>query len=310
MTRIRRILSHIYHAIRHYWFDAYHYVHHSLMSGYNRSQEQFIGKITLYAHVVEKGLTMPQMRYNFGEANIRTLIQLLNEYIEYPYDTHDVLFISAISNVFEYESVHINNGIALPADIEESIAKLHAQFPTTPALHQLLVSKREMYHHGDFAYIATNRHSVRNFCGHVTSERLDDAIRLASTAPSACNRQPNHVHIIESTHPRFQQILEMQHGSRGFGHLADKLLIISTSLVAYNGILERNSAYIDGGIYLMNLLYALQYQGIAACTLNCSMSIDETKKLRKLLNTTDVFIAIVAIGDCPDEVLIARSTKK
>mgnify|MGYP007037150635 FL=1 len=51
------------------------------MSGYNRSQEQFIGKITLYAHVVEKGLTMPQMRYNFGEANIRTLIQLLNEYI-------------------------------------------------------------------------------------------------------------------------------------------------------------------------------------------------------------------------------------
>ena len=310
MARIKRILSHIYHAIKYYSFDAYHYVCHSLMNGYNRSQEQFIGKITLYAHVVEKGLTMPQMRYNFGEANLRTLIQLLNEYIEYPYNTNDVLFISAISNVFEYESIHKNNGKALPTDIEESIAKLHVLFPTTPALHQLSVTTKDMYYHGDFEYIATHRHSVRNFIGHVNIAHLNDALRLASTAPSACNRQPNHVHIIEKNNPHFQQILEMQNGSRGFGHLADKLLIVSTSLVAYNGILERNSAYIDGGIYLMNLLYALQYYGIAACTLNCSMSIEETTTLRKLLNTSNVFIAIIAIGDCPDEVLVARSTRK
>lgn len=310
MRKIKRILYQIYLAIKHYSFDARQYISQSLMGGYTRSQEQFIGKITLYAHVVEKGLTMPNMRYNFGEANLRTLIQLLNEYKNYSYDTQDPMYVSALSSVFEYAMVHDEHAQTMPSDIQSSIDALRAQFPTLAVHRQLSVTKKEMYHRGDFAYIAHHRHSVRNFCGHIDSSHVEAAIRLAGTAPSACNRQPNHVHIIESDTPLFHQVLQLQHGSRGFGESADKLLVISTSLAAYNGILERNSAYIDGGIYTMNLLYALQYYGISACTLNCSMTNDETTAFRRLLNTSDVFIAIIAIGDCPDELLVARSTRK
>lgn len=43
-----------------------------------------------------------------------------------------------------------------------------------------------------------SRHSVRNFAGTIQIKQLINAIEMAMTAPSACNRQPSRVHIITS----------------------------------------------------------------------------------------------------------------
>ena len=68
--------------------------------------------------------------------------------------------------------------------------------------------------------------------------------------------------------------------------------------------------YVDGGIFTMNLLYSLQYYNISACTLNTSLFPKDDKLLKQLLVTDDAFIAIIAIGDCPNLVPIARSNRK
>ena len=94
------------------------------------------------------------------------------------------------------------------------------------------------------------------------------------------------------------KILEIQGGNRGFGHLTNKLIIIAAELGGFSGLSERNQAFVDGGIYAMNTLYALHYNQVAACIMNCSTSPEKDKQLRSLckIKESEVFIAMVACG--------------
>jgi len=93
--------------------------------------------------------------------------------------------------------------------------------------------------------------------------------------------------------------------------LTNKLIIVASELGVFTGQEERNQAYIDGGIYLMNLVYSLHYNKIGACILNCSNSIEKDIELRKLsmIKESEVFIAMVACGIPPETFKIATSTR-
>ena len=106
----------------------------------------------------------------------------------------------------------------------------------------------------------------------------------------------------------FKKILDLQKGNRGFGENADKLLVVAADVSSYSGIAERNLMYIDGGIFTMNLLYSLHYYKIASCTLSPTLLPSSFSK--EILKTNQIPISIIAIGDCPDSFLVARSTRK
>lgn len=305
---LKEKIAYIYHCLKEYGHDARLFVGNSIIDGYAKKQQRFLAMITLRAHVVEKGLAMPQMRYNFGEENIRTLISLLMEYAELKYDTGKDMYVNAVEAILEYENVHRIHDCQLPADIQDGINQLKALYPDITPSVQPVLTHEEMYYHGDFAYIARHRHSVRNFNGPVNEHDLQSALELAGTAPSACNRQPCRIHVI-SKGTLFDEITKIQSGNRGFGHLADKLLIVTSDVSGYNSLYERNCPFVDGGIFVMNLLYSLQYYGIAACTLNCCLDAERDKKLRSLLRTNDAFVAVIAIGNCPDNVKVVKSER-
>ena len=305
---LKNKLSHLYHAIRTYGSDAGHYITHSLMSGYTKSEYAFLRMITLRAHVVEKGLTMPHMRANFGEENILALIALCKEYIKAKHDTGHTLFKEALSVLCEYQRVHESMGKSIPPLIATGIRELVNRCPSIEQHSQPEVRKSELFQHGDFAYVAHHRHSVRHFEGTIRHEDIIQAIDLARTAPSACNRQPVRVHLIPHG-ALFDRLLSLQHGNRGFGSDAEYLLVVTATEEGYTGFNERNAAYVDGGIFLMNLLYALQYYAIASCTLNCSFLPDEEKQVGEALQSEDVAIAIIAIGSCPETFKVARSER-
>lgn len=109
------------------------------------------------------------------------------------------------------------------------------------------------------------------------------SVGLAQNSPSACNRQPTRIHIIESEQLR-NQVLELQGGNRGFGKLADTVIIISVELVGYRDVKERNNLFVDGGMYAMNLLYALHSYRIGACPLNWCYSTEQDLALRRLVS--------------------------
>ena len=312
LQSIKRLVRYTFKSIQVYAYDAIHFYRLSLEAGLT-NEKKLLGFITSKAHVVEKGLTMPNRRFHFGEENLKHLIKLCYQYIEQGYNTSKIQFIEAINAIFEYESIHIQNGKELPTFISTEIQSLHNIFSRHNIVSQPCINKQEMYQHGDFKYIATNRHSIRDFCGTIEMAQVEKAIELAQTAPSACNRQPVSVHVIENDHKEvgvFKKILSLQNGNRGFGHNADKLLVVSVTPETFSYPVERHAIYIDGGIFVMNLLYSLQYYQIAACTLNASFAPKEDTEIKKLLNTKDELIAIIAIGDCPEKINIARSIRK
>ena len=108
-----------------------------------------------------------------------------------------------------------------------------------------------------------------------------------------------------------EQVLKVQSGNRGFGHLANKLIVLTVESGAFLGLNERNDVFVNGGIYAMNLLYALHYYQIGACPLNwCSMP-EQDLELRKICNIlhSEAVIMLIACGGVPDKFKLVASHK-
>jgi len=269
-------------------------------------------------HPIEKGLTMPDMRLGFGIDNILLLISDCAEYkIEYlpnisnksaSYEQYN----HALSTLLEYIEVHDKAGFKLDTNLVTDIENLTDGIDPKFICNQIVISKEKYFafSHSSFKEFVKSRYSVRNFHGEAPINKLVAAIEIAIHSPSACNRQPSRVHIIESKE-LLTQVLELQGGNRGFGHLVDKLLIVTAELSGYRDISERNGVYVDGGLFSMNLLNALHYEEIAACPLNWYNSNNNDYKLRQLLSlpSSETVVMMIACGGVPNNIKLAYSKK-
>ena len=100
----------------------------------------------------------------------------------------------------------------------------------------------------------------------------------------------------------------IQKGNRGFGNKAPVWLLITQEQGAYKHD-ETCMAFVDAGIFTMNLLYALHYYKLAACTLNAQMNDKQEKVLRQLLNlpSSEIPAVFITVGIPPKRFMVARS---
>ena len=76
---------------------------------------------------------------------------------------------------------------------------------------------------------------------------------------------------------------------------------------------ERNTVFVDGGIFLVNLLYALNHYQIAACPVIWGAEPDNDRHIYKLLEIpqSHEIISLIAAGAFPEgRVKAARSFKR
>lgn len=275
-----------------------------------RTKEGALAGLIMTYHVVEKGLTMPDMRLGFGREMILGLVESLNEFAD-KYGTSEPQFIEAVRVIAEYKKIHDEAGFDLDEVRSRAISSLLARVPVEPSAQ--IEMTRERYWaalDAPFETFSVSRHSVRHFAGTVSEEQIRSAVALANNAPSACNRQYTRVHCV-SDREKIRECLALQNGNRGFGHLADKLLILTADLRAVWGA-ERNDIFTNAGIYLMNLCYALHKNRVAHCMLNWSTPPLSDKKLRKLLpiSEAETVIVFIACGDVPEKFKLASSPRK
>jgi nitroreductase len=188
------------------------------------------------------------------------------------------------------------------------------KWPKIPAANQIHTN-REAYFSArmsSFPKFSASRKTLRHYSDkELPIERIRSAVQLALNTPSACNRQHCKVYCI-TQQDKINQVLEIQKGSRGFGHLANKLLVVTSNLEDVLWIGERNDAFVNGGLFLMNLCYALHWEKVAHCILNWSRTPAEDMALRKLipLKDSETVIAMLTCGEVPDEFEIAASPRK
>lgn len=286
---------------------------------YNYNEMRSIKRIIHRYHPIEKGITMPKRKLGFGEDNIINLVKDLKEFkinfLEKSRKKNNSSyqqFQHALNVLREYRKIHVDEGFNLEKKILDAIDSVLIDFDKNFSLNHDFINSDEYFKHSksSFDLFSASRSSLRYFGKKIDLNDIIDAIEIAKNYPSACNRQPCKVHIIKNLDLK-NQILQIQGGNRGFGHLANFVLIVSSDLSGYRGVNERNAVFVDGGIFSMNLLYSLHFKKVGACPLNWSNSNSNDLKLRELINlpNNQTVIMLIACGGIKGKIKIANSKK-
>lgn len=277
---------------------------------YNKTFETYRALITLYSHAIEKGLSNKDLRYGFGKNNLSELLNVFDEYMATGFPKDDIRFQTALAIVDRY--IEINNAAGIDT---EWLSKKMSMYPldeeSKGGEKSLTRDKILQYTTADFKTLAENRHSVRDFSTKpVSIEIVQDAIQIATRTPSACNRQFCKVHYVRNK-SLVDKILAFQGGIKGFAQNVDSLLVVTADNQYLTNYTERNQGFIDGGMFAMSLLYALEYKGVACCPLNAALEVENEIKIKEILNikSCENLIEFIAIGNYPDKFKVAMSVR-
>ena len=262
--------------------------------------------IAMGYHVLEKGLTMPRRRMGFGKGAALHLANLVEEF-EARFGREDPQVRHAVAVLRAYCELHRGGPDPMPR-----LEAFLAARPDIPAAVEPHVSREAFFSAKDapFPEFAASRHVARHFTGAVPRETLEAAVALATTAPSACNRQPARVHAY--TDPALlARLFELQGGARGFGGDAGAVLVVTSDLSAVRWGWERHDAWTNGGIFVMNLCYALHWHGVAHCILHWSVPPEADREAHRLLGIpeNEAIVQVLACGLPPDEFDVAASPR-
>jgi nitroreductase len=273
-------------------------------------------EIIMGYHVLEKGLSMPARRPAFGRWAVLHLIDLLERWRASEGDFADGQVRHAARVLLAYEKLHRELNWEESAD-PKFWQRLHAFTAGVPELSPAVeprMTRERLYsaRNASFPQFAASRRSLRSFTGEgIPVATLREAVELAMTAPSACNRQHARVHAVTAPALR-KELLAIQQGCRGFGEKASAFLVVTASLGSIVWCGERNDVYVNAGIFLMNLSYALHWHEVAHCILNWSVEPERDRKLRRLLALPEEeeIVALVACGRAAEEFDTAASPRR
>jgi len=304
--------EHLNSLAEQYHYDFKRYSKYSTTIPQPRNKEQLEARIRADTHMIEKGFSLPEPRLGFGKEHIDLLMMNIDQYIkEFQSSSHDSIT-TAISVLQEYIRYHEERGYNVNVYQNKILEMGIIDDEDVGGKRDL--KKEEILRHcqSSFREFASNRFSIRNYSDEpVSIDLLKKAIEIAQKTPSVCNRQTCKVYIVADRLKK-REVLSYHDGNRGFGHLADKILIVTSDLRSFEGVHERNQSFVDGGMFAMSLLYGLHYEGLATCTMNWCTTKEQDLQLRKIipLQSAENVILLVAVGHIPAKIAIAKSNRK
>ena len=260
--------------------------------------EKMLSEMVISYHSIEKGLAMNGMRLGFGQPKMKKLVALCNEYLNANGD-YPTRLLDTIGVIAEYDQLHKKNGYALNKETQNEIDSLLLRInrEVSPSHTQQMTADRYFgCSDSNFGDFSVSRHSVRDFTGDpIPEETMNAVFQLAQKAPSACNRQSVRVYAVYDEQKR-RKLVDLQNHERGFADRANPLLVITTELQDWGFGEQWFGGYLDSGIYLMNLLYALHYHKVAAVPLNWYADAIANKEIHTLLNIPDSQVVVAFVG--------------
>lgn len=267
------------------------------------SFEKIEASIILDYHSIEKGLLFIDMKPRFAEYRIKNLhLNLKKDIIKSSINLSQIKV--AYQIMCEYYELHQK----ISFDISDYFSLRQYEFYKN-SLEQSYspvfkgateYRKEDFYTNNDacFETFSQSRKSIRNFTGEkIDVSLIEKAVKLALNAPSVCNRQSSKVYLLEDK-LLIEEVLSIQGGMSGYTKNIRQLLILTTDRSYFYTVGERNQMFIDGGLFLMNLLYSLHFYKIANCPANWGKTVKEEKMLEKHIKIpeSEKIICMITIG--------------
>lgn len=160
--------------------------------------------------------------------------------------------------------------------------------------------------------LSIQRRSVRWYLDKpVPRDLIDDALKIANFAPSACNRQPYYYKIIDDLE-LVRKVAKIPLGTGGYGHNIKTLALLIGDLSAFRFERDRHLIYIDASLSAMAFMYALETLNLSSCPINWGEVPKLESRMRKLvkLKPYERIIMLISIGFADLSGKVAYSKKK
>jgi nitroreductase len=295
-----------------FWFEFVQFTNYSNAFKID-TQEKIQGKISFYYHAIEKGLINNPLRYKFGVEKLQRLLKYLKLWEERGYSSTHSQFRSPFGVIRAYIDLHEKNGISLDDVFSAADFAFISKYESREGgVHHFTSENYFTNAEAPFDSFSNSRHSVRHFTnGIVPRETIRHVVSLARNAPSVCNRQGFRVRQVIGKE-KIDAALAIQAGLNATASTVHNLFIITVDRSAFVASSEWYQTFIDGGIFLQNVLYALHFHKLGAVPLNWSKHYFEDKKMQKLLglNPAEKIICLIAFGYLIPEFKVPYSSRR
>lgn len=264
--------------------------------------------IMLLNHQLEKAQTYPRQKQNYGREKILQLLSLLENYdtklgADDLFDTSLGVLQSHFANPYAYKD----------NELRQRFDRLRLNRQSVPIACRggiLEFDSSRLQTWNELGAFLNSRRSCRHFSSKIIpDEEIVSAVRLAMTAPSACNRQPIRIHCYKNKE-QIRKIIEAQQSDIEWCLEADRLIIVTANDYYYRDYLERNQKMFDAGLFAMLLNLALHNRHIGSCfkMAQKDTKIDlETKHLANINPQEDICV-LMLLGYYPEHpFVVARS---
>lgn len=262
-------------------------------------------------HAIEKGMSIGKVRPGFGKAKASDFMEHLQRYIDVGGRQE---FVNECCSIL---CQYVDFNQKLGADMNDIDAKIKAFCEKNHAVITVFggvrnVSKSEVYEtlNKDFSSFSQSRFAVRDFGKEpISRQQIEDALKIAEKTPSACNRQSWKIHVYAGDDKRLR-MFQLQGGSKGFYEDMQYAILVCGDLNYYR-FFEMSQIYVDGGLYAMNLMYALHYKGVATIPLTMSIRVSKMNNVIKEMKLTknELPVLLIGVGSYKDEFNVAKSER-
>lgn len=269
-------------------------------------------------HMLEKGLTMRPRRAVFAEGYIcetvgglarfaTTAANYDNEEIRWMFDVIEEYFAAtatATSPVVAHARHEFERLVEeVSSDRDPHLPKL---IPRAPTLGLGVVDV------DDLAKLAATRRSVRWYIDRkVDRDSVTKAIAIGLRAPTACNRQPYRLIVIDDR-GKVSEVAEIPMGTKGYHNQIPGIIVVVGDLSAFFSERDRHLIYIDSCLASMGIILGLEAQGIASCCINWPDVPEREKRMRKALSLSpyERVVMLIAYGYADPDALAPRSARR
>lgn len=274
-------------------------------------KDKLLTDLAIRTHAIEKGMSIGKVKVGFGQPKVISLLRDLRHYLAIGGSR---VFVSEVCSVIN-KYVAFNESLGADMTIVKTefcsfCEKNSIEIVDNAGIYLLNRIETEAKLKSSFDIFSQSRFSIRDFGTiRIPIESIKSALVLAEKTPSACNRQSWRVHIYSDESIR-NKIFSLQGGCKGFWKDMQYAILICGDIRGYN-INELSQVYVDGGIYAMNLLYSLHFEGAATIPLTMGHKQKTMRNIKRKMNLPDneVPIILIGVGSYKDKYKVAVSAR-
>ena len=280
----------------------------------NKNPRKMETDLAIRAHALEKGMSIGSVKVGFGKQKVKALMKDLQHYIEIGGRSEFVDDTCSIIHKYILFNQQIGADMRDMQSLFDGFCnKNNVEIDTNDeaGIYIKHFSEVQKECKSSFDVFSQSRFSVRDFGkSKIDFDKVLAALKMCERTPSACNRQSYKIYVYKDEALK-NQIFKMQGGCNGFYEDMQVAILICGDQRGYN-INELHQVYVDGGIYAMNLLYALHYEGVAAIPLTMGQKQGKLREIKKALEIpeNEIPCVLIGVGSYKEEYKVAVSKRK